>query len=77
MTQRFGVGDRVRVDIADESDPDFDRLHGRHATVTNVIEDGAGEETGDPRDSAIYRVELDDGGEVDLRWRDLRPPIDE
>lgn len=76
MTEGFAVGDRVRVDIADERDPDFDRLHGQHGEITNVMEDDAGEETGDPRDSAIYRVNLRNGGEVDLRWRDLRPPIE-
>jgi len=37
----------------------------------------AGEETGDPRDSLMYRVELEAGDEVDLRWRDLRLLIED
>jgi len=28
MTKRFEVGDRVRIDIPDQTDPDFERLHG-------------------------------------------------
>lgn len=74
---RFAVGDEVRIDITDEADPDH-HLHGCHGRVTNVLEDDAGESTGDPRDSVIYQVALDeDGGVVDVRWRDLRPPFDE
>jgi len=72
---KVNEGDRVRVDIPDESDLDHERLHGRHGRVMDVLEDDAGEETGDPRDSQLYRIRLDDGSEVDLRWRDLRPPI--
>ena len=67
----------MRVDIPDESDPDHARLHGQHETIANVMADAAGEETGDERDSQIYRVELDDGGTEDLRHHDLRPPLDE
>jgi len=75
--REFNVGDRIRIDIADESDPDHDRLHGQHGEVVEVIADDVGEETGDPRDSQLYRVRLDGGDTVDVRWRDLRPPIDE
>ena len=71
----FDEGDRVRVDIPDESAPDHDRLHGQHGRVVAVMEDDPGEAAGDPRDSRLYRVRLDDGDEVDLRWRDLRPPL--
>jgi ribosomal protein L21E len=70
-------GDRVRVDIPDETDLDHDAFHGRHGEVVDVVEDDAGAETGDPRDSVIYRVRFDDGSEADFRRRDLRPPIDE
>lgn len=67
------MGDDVRVDIPDTSDPDF-HLHRAPGTVVDVIEDDAGAETGDVRDSVIYRVELVEKEEVvDLRWRDLRP----
>lgn len=65
-------GDRVRVDIPDRNDPDF-RFHREIGTVVGIIEDDASLETGDERDSQIYRVELESGGEMDFRWRDLRP----
>ncbi len=71
--RRFEQGDRVRVDIPDETDPDHDRLHGKHGTVIEVFEDDAGEETGDPRDSHLFDVQLNDESVEQLRWRDLRP----
>lgn len=74
MTQRFEVGDAVRIDIPDETDPDHERLHGHHAEIVKIIEDDAGEYTGDPRNSILYRVRVEDGRKADLRWRDLRPP---
>lgn len=72
--QRFTVGDRVRIDIPDESDPDHERLHGEVGEIVQVLEDDAGTETGDARDSTLYRVALA-GQEptVDVRWRDVRP----
>ena len=72
--QRFSEGDRVRVDIPDETDPDYERFHGVRGTVVTVIEDDAGRATGDERDSLLFRVELEDGSVEDFRWRDLRPP---
>lgn len=66
------VGDRVRVDIPDEDDPDF-CYHRRRGTVQEIQEDDAGLSTGDERDSSIYRIELNTGEVVDLRWRDIRP----
>lgn len=71
--QRFEIEDRVRIDIPDETDPDHERLHGTHGTVIRIFEDEAERETGDPRDSFIYSVELDDGSTEQFRWRDLRP----
>jgi hypothetical protein len=75
MEDRFTVGDRVRIDIPDETDPDHDRLHGCQGEITAILEDDAGEETGDERDSRIYRIQLESGETIDVRWRDIRPPI--
>ncbi|MFA9517291.1 hypothetical protein ACERIT_08755 [Halopenitus sp. H-Gu1] len=70
----YAEGDEVRIDIPDETDPDFDRLHGLEGTVVAVIKDDAGAETGDERDSVLFRVALAGREEsVDMRWRDLRP----
>lgn len=41
--------------------------------VREVIEEDAGEATGDDRDKYLSAIELE-GGETDhVRWRDLRP----
>ena len=69
----FTIGDRVRIDIPAETDPDFARYHGRVGTVVAVLEDDAGTVTGDPHDSRLYRVAPKDDTPHDLRWRDLRP----
>jgi len=71
--RRFDPGDSVRIDIPDETDPDHDRLHGRRGTVVEIISDDAGAVTDDEREGYLFRVELDDGETVDVRWRDLRP----
>jgi len=71
---RFSEGDRVRVDIPDETDPDYERYHGVRGTVVAVLEDDADRDTGDERDSLLFRVDLEDGSVEDFRWRDLRPP---
>lgn len=68
----FETGDRVRVDIPDQSDPDF-QFHGELGEVVDIIEDDAGLETGDDRDSVIIRVQLSEDQVMDFRWRDLRP----
>jgi ribosomal protein L21E len=73
---QFIEGDRVRVDLPDESDPDHREYHGEHGTIVDVLQDDAGAVTGDDRDSHLFRVELDGGDTIDLRWRDLRPPIE-
>lgn len=70
---RFSVGDKVRVDIPDESDHDHDQYHGRFGEVIEDFKDDADLETGDSRDDTIYRVRFDDGEVADFRWRDLRP----
>jgi hypothetical protein len=72
--RQFSNGDRVRIDIPDENDPDFGRLHDKTGKIIGTFEDDAGLVTRDDRDNMIYRVELaDDGSVVDVRWRDLRP----
>ncbi|WP_225334805.1 hypothetical protein [Halomicrobium urmianum] len=71
----FEEGDRVRIDIPDETDPDHDEFHGEHGTIVAILEDDAGKSTGDERDSLLFRVEINGGKTIDLRWRDLRPPI--
>jgi len=53
------VGDRVRVDIPNETDVDHDRLHGQQGEVKSIIEDASSDMTGDERDDTIYRVTLD------------------
>ncbi|ADQ66898.1 hypothetical protein GL213_06570 [Halogeometricum borinquense] len=75
--QRFSEGDRVRVDIPDETDPDHQVYHGEHGRVVSVLSDDADSLTADERDGQIYRVAFDSGEEVDFRWRDLRPPIED
>lgn len=73
MSKRFVPGDRVRVDIPDERDPEHDEYHGKHGVVREVRTDDAGETTGDERDGYLFTVELDSGPVTDFRWRDLRP----
>lgn len=74
---RFDQGDRVRIDIPDENDPDHDEHHGAHGVVVACLQDDAGQLTGDERDSAIYRVELDPGERHDFRQFDLRSSLDD
>jgi len=74
---RFAKGDRVRVDIPDETDPEHSRYHGEHGEIITVLTDDAGVVTSDERDSQLYRVALETGEKIDLRWRDLRPPIND
>jgi len=71
----YHVGDRVRIDIPDETDPDHDRYHGEHGRIVDILQDEAGTLTGDERDSTIYRVQFSTGEELDLRHQSIRPPI--
>lgn len=73
IMRRFEKGDRVRVDIPDKSDPDYEQFHGHHGEVVEIIEDDAGLETGDVRDSHLFGIEFGDGTVHHFRWRDLRP----
>lgn len=65
----FDVGDRVRIDIPDETRPDH-KHHGKNGEVIAVIPIGERSDTG-----GRFRVELDTGGAVDVGPQDLRPPI--
>lgn len=73
----FTPDDQVRIDIPDESDPDYDRYHGQEGMVTELLHDDASDITGDDHDDTIYRVEFKSGTTADFRWHDLRPPVDE
>ncbi len=75
--QRFSKGDRVRIDIPDETDPDHQMYHGEHGQIVTILSDDADSVTVDKRDTRIYRVTFESGEKVDFRWRDLRPPIDD
>lgn len=72
----FEIGDRIRIDVPNESDPDFD-LHGQHGEIVNKLNDDASDITGIDADDDLYRVKLDDGTVHDVRGRDVRPPIDD
>lgn len=67
----YSEGDKVRVDIPDKDDPEF-RFHREEGIIVRVLDDAVGSETGDERDSNLYRVQFDDGENMDFRWRDLR-----
>jgi len=73
--ERFSEGDRVRIDIPDETDPDHQEYHGEHGRVVAVLSDDADSLTAEERDGQLYRVSFDSGETADFRWRDLRPPI--
>ena len=74
-TTDYGVGDRVRIDIPNQTDPDHDRYHGEHGQIIDILEDEAGTLTGNERDSIIFRVKFSNGEELDLRHQSIRPPI--
>ena len=75
MTE-FVEGDRVRIDIPDETDPDHEAYHGVHGTIVDVLEDDAGRVTGSQQEGTIFRLELDSGEITDFRLHDLRPPLE-
>jgi len=73
---QYDAGDRVRIDIPDETDPDHEQYHGEHGQIADILEDEAGTLTGDERGSTIYRVAFSTGGGIDLRHQSIRPPIE-
>lgn len=74
--EQFTQGDRVRVDIPDESDIDYEQFHGQHGTIISILRDDSGTVTDREQDSQLYRVEFDSGETMDFRRHDLRPPIE-
>ncbi len=48
--QRFSEGNRVRIDIPDETDPDHQEYHGK---VVAVLSDDADSVTADERDAHL------------------------
>ena len=56
--KQFDEGDRVRIDIPDTTDPDYDQYHGVHGTVVEVLHDDADTVTGNLYDELIFRVEF-------------------
>lgn len=72
----LGLGARCRIDIPDETNANYG-LHGQHGVVVNIIEGGSENETRYKFNGKLYRVKLkEEERTVDLRARDLRPPID-
>ncbi|WP_458209727.1 hypothetical protein [Haladaptatus sp. NG-SE-30] len=65
-------GDDVQVYVS-EIDPDREH-HGKEGTITDVLQDTLGDETGRKLDSYSYRIETNDE-EIDVwfRHRDLVP----
>ena len=53
-------GDRVRVDIPNKDDPDFDEYHRRSGIVVERLVDDASEVTGDDRDDVLYQIKFED-----------------
>jgi phosphate transport system permease protein len=69
-----GINRLIRINIANGRGPGCRRLHRRCGGVVAILEYDAGAVTGDDHDAVLYRVQLDDGTNTDVRWRDLRPP---
>jgi ribosomal protein L21E len=38
---KFEVGNHVRIDIPDETNPDYSWFHGRHGEIVSILEDDA------------------------------------
>jgi ribosomal protein L21E len=70
----FDVGDRVRVDIPDETHPDF-RHHGQSGEIISVLLDGERHSLSTGSMAREVRVDLDAGGVVDVAAVYVRPPI--
>lgn len=69
----FDIGDRVRIDIPDETDPDF-QFHGKNGEVISVNLDEVKPLTGNSLDDGFYSIELGFVGNVDIRCKNLLVP---
>lgn len=56
---KFGIGDRVRIDILDSDDRDH-RFHGETGEVVEILRDDLGELFDDPRLNHLIKVEFGD-----------------
>jgi len=72
----YHVGNRVRIDIPDETNLNHDQYHGEHGQIVEILEDEADTRTVDQRDSIIYQIQLSDGEKIDVRHHAIRPPIE-
>ena len=64
--QRYRLGDRIRIDIPDETDPDFE-FHAEHGIVINIAETGRGR---------VYKVGLEHVPiTMEVTPREIRPPF--
>lgn len=70
----FGVGDRVRIDIPDETDPKHE-YHGKNGEIIGFYPGNQESRRESGQRIRLYRVELDIGDIVDVDGRALRPPI--
>jgi len=72
----YNSGDRVRIDIPDETDPNHDQYHGEHGTIVDLLEDDDDTLSGERHESIIYRIQLNGGEKIDVRQHVVRPPIE-
>ncbi|MFB6362076.1 MAG: hypothetical protein ABEH59_12250 [Halobacteriales archaeon] len=68
----YDVGDRVRVVIPEDDDPDY-RYHDKDGEIEAVLQDDLSGITGDLRDDFLYRVVFQDEalGRISFRHHDL------
>lgn len=71
---KFEVGDRVRISIPDQQDPD-NYVHEEAGMVIAVFQDSLSGLTGDEAHDFIYTVSFYDPslGCMDFRYDDLKP----
>ncbi len=75
MVSQFSIGEEVRIDIPDKTDPDFEEYHGRSGQVVNIFRDNLRMATERSSDGFLYTIRFDDGTTQSFREKDLRPTI--